>query len=38
MNKTNNHFEMQIQQVGAELKQIECSKSIYIGFLLHFLY
>ena len=32
MNKTNNYFEMQNQQVGAELKQIECTKSFYIGF------
>ena len=36
MNKTNYHFEMQNQQAGAELKQIECTKSFCIGFFVAF--
>ena len=38
MNKTKKYFEMQNQQARAELKQIECTKSVFIVFVVAFFY
>ena len=37
-NKTNYQFEIQNQQVGDELKQVECTKPLYISFFVAFFY